>query len=176
MLEGLVLNNIAVAISVVALFVAVGMFGWEIFARQRRDRYNHFLVLLSFYRDVARKRHREWEEIQKSLKKEPKTTENIEQASRGFHYLLIRLKQDEKLNDPERNYLQTELRCLHLLNELCREALQEDQARHLLLGLLKTDIQYYQQSLPSLDSLQPAEGQPDLGYKVDYGCLEKLQI
>ena len=141
MVDWQTIANIATSLAVV---VAIGVFIWETRSSRRERTFSIFFRMLDYYSKIMTERRRKWKVIEEKVKANPKISREIGDKTNTLDYLLTRIQQKEPLYAIEHGLLESEIRSLNLLNEMCRYALKDEQMALILRVTYSSEISFYQ--------------------------------
>lgn len=162
--------------TVFACLVAVFALCWQMYTNNKEHHFSSFLTLLERYENLAQDRRQKWNLIKDTVKKNPKTANEVGDKVSTLDYLMLRKNQSEPFYAIEHGLIEREILSMNFLNQLCTYAKCESRSNSLLETMLASEISYYQNRLTDLLSLYEAEKGQRLFPKPQYDCVKGFDV
>jgi hypothetical protein len=168
--------SLGTIVSLVGLIVSYITLAQQIDA-SRRERSNANLLRMVDSFERLRKATREtWITVRDTLRKNPKTAQEVDEKTGSIQYLLKRAEQKEPMYAIEHKILRAELESLLVLNEACRLALRDEDHMLLVRTLLGSEVRFYQTHLANLGALRAREKDQILLPLLRSDALERVNV
>lgn len=167
------ITNIA---TLIAVLIALVSFIWETRIYQKDLNYTVLFRYDDVYQDLDQNRLNVWNEIKNLIIEKSNYSLKAIDKIGGIQYLKIRSDKKEPLQIIEFYYLELNIQCLNLLNQICKFSLEDTRKSIYVNSRYCRDIAYYRNELDNLLQIRKRFSKKYLFTKPHYEFVMEFPI